>query len=75
MSYTVALAFVAILGSLGAALFFMLKGGQPDNEAEKSRRMAWALALRVGLSVLLFVCVLGAWFMGWIHPTGLPMGK
>ena len=73
MSYLVALAFVAILGSLAAALFFMLRGG---NTAEaKAKRMANALAMRVGFSVLLFVCILLAWKLGYIHPTGLPQGK
>ena len=73
MNYLVALAFVAILGSLGAALFFMMRGG---NTAEaKAKRMANALALRVGFSVLLFVCILLAWKFGYIHPTGLPQSK
>jgi hypothetical protein len=73
MTYLVALAFVAILGSLGTALFFMLRGG---NTAEaKAKRMANALALRVGFSILLFVCILLAWQLGYIHPTGLPQGK
>ena len=36
--------------------------------------MMRALAWRVGLSVLLFVCVLAAYKLGWIHPTGVPLG-
>ena len=73
MNYLVALAFVAILGSLAAALFFMLRGG---NTAQvKAKRMANALALRVGFSILLFVCILLAWKLGYIHPTGLPQGR
>ena len=36
--------------------------------------MATALALRVGLSILLFLCILLAWKMGWINPTGIPAG-
>lgn len=74
MKYFVILAFVAILGSLGAALWFMMRnGGAPiDNETQRQRRMAKALALRVGFSVLLFVTVLIAYLLGWIHPTGLP---
>lgn len=75
MSYLVALAFVAILGSLAAALFFMLKGGQPADASEKSKRMARALAMRVGFSVFLFVCILASWQLGWIHPTGIPPGR
>ena len=73
MNYLVALAFVAILGSLGAALIFMLRGG---NTAEaKAKRMANALALRVGFSILLFVCILLAWKLGYIHPTGIAPGQ
>ena len=56
MSYLVSIAFVVILGSLAAALYFMMRGG--ENTPSKSKRMARALALRVGLSVLLFLCML-----------------
>ena len=72
MSYLVALAFAAILGSLAIAMVFMLRGGQ--SAPEKSKRMARALALRVGFSIVLFVCILIAWKMGIIHPTGSPQG-
>jgi hypothetical protein len=75
MSYLVALAFLAILSSLGAALFFMLRGGDHQDASYKSKRMARALAMRVGLSVLLFLCILASWKMGWIHPTGIPPGR
>jgi len=73
MSYLVALAFVAILGSLAIALVFMMRGGQSGTE--KSKRMARALAMRVGFSILLFICILVAWKMGIIQPTGIPQGK
>ena len=74
MSYLVALAFLAIIASLATALFFMLRGG--DAQApEKSKRMARALALRVAFSVLLFICILLSWKMGWIHPTGIAAGQ
>ena len=39
----------------------------PDN------RMARALALRVGLSVTLFVLILLAYMLGWIEPSGVPL--
>lgn len=74
MNYLVTLAFVAILGCLGMALFFMLRGGANTAEA-KAKRMANALAMRVGFSVLLFVCILLAWKLGYIAPTGLPLSK
>lgn len=71
--YLVILAFLAIIGSLGAALYFMLQDGR--NGVAKTNHMARALALRVGLSILLFICVLVAWKLGYIHPTGIPAGK
>ena len=71
MKYFVIVAFLAIVASLGSALFFMMRGGQ-DGKARTSN-MARALALRVGLSVLLFVCILVAWKLGYIHPTGIPL--
>lgn len=73
MGLFVVIAFVAILASLGAALYFMMNDGR-DNKA-KTSRMAWALALRVGLSVLLFVCLLLAWKFGYLKPTGVPVGR
>jgi hypothetical protein len=36
--------------------------------------MARALAVRVGLSVALFLFVLLSWAMGWVRPGGLPTG-
>jgi hypothetical protein len=73
MKYLVLLAFVAILGSLGSALFFMMKDGRDGKP--KSSNMVRALALRVGLSILLFICILLAWRLGYIQPTGIPVGK
>ena len=72
----VGLAFLGILGSLASALFFMMKQGKPDGapDAQRAGRMMRALALRVGLSVLLFICILLAWKLGWIQPTGIPAG-
>ena len=51
----------------------MLQDGR-DGRA-KTNHMARALAFRVGFSILLFVCVLVAWKMGLIQPTGIPAGK
>jgi hypothetical protein len=78
MKVLVAIAFLAIVGSLGSALFFMMrKGGTDSTDADKRRgdNMARALAVRIGLSVLLFVCILIAWKLGYIQPTGIPVGK
>jgi hypothetical protein len=73
MKYFVALAFAGILASLGFALFFMLKDGR--NGRAKSGGMARALTVRIALSVVLFLCVLVAWKLGYIQPGGLPVGK
>lgn len=73
MKYLVILAFLAILASLGSALFFMMRDGR--NGKAKSSNMARALAFRVGFSVLLFVCILVAWKLGYIRPTGFPVGR
>ena len=70
MTWFVALAFLAILAALGAALFFMLRSGY--DEKAKGKHMAQALAWRVGLSIVLFLCLLAAWKLGYIQPTGLP---
>jgi hypothetical protein len=73
MTYLVAIAFLAILASLGSALFFMMKGG--SGSKAKPGNMARALAFRVGFSIVLFVCILIAWKLGYIQPTGIPSGK
>ena len=70
MKYLVVLAFIAILASLASALFFMMRNGR--NDKTKGNHMAKALAVRVGLSIVLFLCILAAWQLGYIQPTGLP---
>ncbi len=73
MKYLIAFAFVGILGALTMAGVFMLRGGAAGKT--KSGSMMRALAVRVGLSVLLFACILLSWWAGWIQPTGMPLGK
>ena len=65
MNILVAIAFVLILGSLGSALFFLMR------DKGKSNRTVNALAMRVGLSITLFLLLLAAYKMGWIAPPGL----
>ena len=74
MKYLIVAAFIAILASLASALFFMMRNGQQGDKA-KGGRMAKALALRVGLSIVLFLCILAAWQLGYIQPTGLPLSR
>ncbi|MCA0327133.1 MAG: twin transmembrane helix small protein [Proteobacteria bacterium] len=73
----VGLAFLGIIGSLASALVFMMQRGQTDetDDTRRASRMVKALAVRVGVSVLLFVCILIAWKLGYIQPTGLPAGR
>ncbi len=73
MKFIVALAFLAILASLGSALVFMMRNGRSTQT--QSGRMVKALALRVGLSIILFICVLVAWHLGYIQPTGIAAGQ
>ena len=79
MKFVIILAFLAILASLGSALFFMMRRGDGSHSAvddeERRRKMFRALALRVALSVALFVCVLLSAKMGWIQPTGWHPGQ
>jgi hypothetical protein len=65
MKIFVPIAFVLILASLGLALFFLMR------DKGKSNRTVQALAMRVGLSISLFLIVLVAYKLGWIKPTGL----
>jgi hypothetical protein len=65
MKIFVPIAFVLIIASLGLALFFLMR------DKGKSNRTVQALAMRVGLSISLFLIVLVAYKLGWIKPTGL----
>ncbi|CAL63027.1 Conserved hypothetical protein; putative membrane protein [Herminiimonas arsenicoxydans] len=65
MKIVVAIAFILILGSLGSALFFLMK------DKGKSDRTVKALAMRVGFSITLFILVLVAYKLGYIQPTGI----
>jgi Protein of unknown function (DUF2909) len=73
MTYLIGFAFIGIVGALVMAGVFMMRDGRDGKP--KSGSMMRALAVRVGLSVLLFACVLFSWWAGWIHPTGIPLGK
>ncbi|MDP9043707.1 MAG: twin transmembrane helix small protein [Pseudomonadota bacterium] len=73
MKYLIGLGFLGILGALGFAGVFMLRDGRDGKP--RTGRMMRALALRVGLSLLLFACIMVSWWAGWIQPTGIPLGK
>jgi hypothetical protein len=54
---------VAIVASLGSALFHLSRG-------EASDKLVRALTVRIGLSVVLFVLLMLGWYTGFITPHG-----
>ncbi|MHA4869657.1 twin transmembrane helix small protein [Duganella sp. PWIR1] len=68
MKIAVAIAFILIIGSLGAAFFFLMR------DKGRSNNTVHALALRVALSITLFLLILLAYRLGYIHPTGIRAG-
>jgi uncharacterized membrane protein YdcZ (DUF606 family) len=67
MKWIVIAAFAGIVLSMGSALVFMLRN------KEGSGNMVKALAMRVGISVSLFLFILFSYWMGWVQPTGIPV--
>ena len=65
MKIFVAIAFALIVASLGSALFYLMRDKGQSNNTVK------ALALRVGLTIALFISLLIAHWLGWIETTGL----
>ena len=78
MKAIIVIALIGILAALGSAGVFMLRQGSKGRPArpgdEPDRHMARALAVRVAISVGLFLFVLLAWSLGWVRPGGLPVG-
>ena len=65
MNLVALLFFLGMLACLGVALAALLR------RRDDPKRMRNALTSRVSLSVLFFVLLMLAWFMGWIRPHGL----
>jgi cytochrome bd-type quinol oxidase subunit 2 len=61
--------FLGILVSLGSALYQLTR---TNND---SRKMVRALTVRIGLSILLFVLLMVAWYLGLIEPHGIEMPR
>jgi ABC-type nitrate/sulfonate/bicarbonate transport system substrate-binding protein len=61
----IAVALIAVVVSLGQALFAMASG--PQN----SGRVLKALTVRISVSVALFIALMVAWRFGLIEPHGL----
>ena len=60
MKILIILLLVAIVGSLASALFFTVR------DPGKSKRTVSALAVRVGLSLTLFMLLMAGYYFGWI---------
>lgn len=85
MNILIGIAFLGILGALAFAGVSMVRrdkrpgapdgSAQADDERPRDKRMAQALAWRVGISVALFLLILLSYRMGWIQPTGLPVAN
>ena len=60
--------FIGILAALGSALYQLSRTGGD------SRKMIRALAIRVGLSIALFLLLMILWYFGIITPHGLSTG-
>lgn len=65
MELLIVVTLIAIVGSLGHALFTM-SSGPTDSKA-----MVRALTIRVGLSIALFAFLMIGWYMGLIQPHGV----
>ncbi|MBM3375539.1 MAG: twin transmembrane helix small protein [Betaproteobacteria bacterium] len=65
MKIAIAVAFLLILASLGSALVYLMR------DKGQSNRTVTALAIRVGLSILLFLSLLLAHRLGLIESTGI----
>jgi hypothetical protein len=60
MRYVVIAVLVLIVASLGSALFFVF------HDRSGSKRAVTALAIRVGLSMGLFLLLMAAYYFGWV---------
>ena len=65
MRILVVIVFLLILISLGSALFYLMRDKGASNNTVR------ALAIRVGLSVALFIFLIIANRLGWIASTGI----
>ncbi len=55
----------AVIGSLFSGLYFVYK------DKGNSNRAVMALTIRIGLSLLVFILLMGAYYFGWIPQRGL----
>ena len=62
MKYVIYLLLIAIIVSLGTGLFYLRR------EDADSPKMLRALQVRVALSLVLILFLVGSYFLGWIAP-------
>ena len=67
MKWVLVTVFLVIIASLGSAMVFLIR------DRGQTRNVVHALALRIGLSVALFLFLLFANWMGWVQSTGIPV--
>ncbi len=72
MKIVIVLFLLAVVAALASAGVLMLRKRHDDDP--NGARMARALAVRVALSVAIFLLVLFAYWMDWIRPSGIPIG-
>ena len=68
MMLVIILMFGGILLSLAFGLFYFIRNKNRQDEKQIVR----SLTIRIILSVLLFLLLIILYFMGWLHPHGLP---
>jgi hypothetical protein len=71
MKIVIVLFLLAVVAALVGAGVLMLRRRRDSDP--RGLMMARALAVRVGLSVAVFLLVLFSYWMGWIKPTGIPI--
>jgi hypothetical protein len=67
LKIVIAIAFFLIIASLASAMVFLIR------DRGRTRNTVRALAMRVALSVALFIFILVANQLGWVQSTGVPV--
>lgn len=67
---TLVVVFLLVMFALGQAMYFMMA----DRRKRGSRRMVWALTLRVALSALLILLIAIGIYSGILQPHNVPVG-
>ena len=73
MKVVIVLLMLGVVAALASAGVFMLRKDRSSDPTGKN--MARALAVRVALSIGLFLLLLFSYWMGWIQPAGIPLGR